>query len=286
MTHGRVTLAAVSLGLALLAGCAGSDEAAFTPVAGADSAYCATYRAWKVFELDRGEGFDQPGPAALRKWWNTYLIKEETLLRQAPPEIRDAVGVKVRHVRTVMTPLMEKYDFDLKRVQRDGSPAERAALFQVPPAEVQKAQEAEYAFVYRACGTAPSPPAADVAFEADEASQLFCEALSVFNSEADKVASSRFEPNVMREFVTGDRFTELLDGLNDAAPAEIAADVQEETEWFRTRWNDVVAKYDYDLRGVYLNGTPEDLAVFNRTHPDVLEHTSRNAAYEEQVCEG
>jgi hypothetical protein len=26
--------------------------------------------------------------------------------------------------------------------------------------------------------------------------------------------------------------------------------------------------------------------VFNRTHPDVLEHTSRDTAYENQVCEG
>ena len=108
----------------------------------------------------------------------------------------------------------------------------------------------------------------------------------MFNSEADRIASSRFAPNVMREFVTGDRFTELLDGLNGAAPAEIAADVHADTKWLRTRWNDVVAEYDYDVRGIYLEGTPEDLAVFNRTHPDVLEHASRSAAYEEQVCEG
>ena len=91
---------------------------------------------------------------------------------------------------------------------------------------------------------------------------------------------------MMREFVTGERFSELLDGLNDAAPAEIAADVRADTEWLRTRWDDVVARYDYDVRGIYLGGTAEDLAVFNRTHPDVLEHTSRSAAYEEQVCEG
>jgi len=38
------------------------------------------------------------------------------------------------------------------------------------------------------------------------------------------------------------------------------------------------------FRGIYLEATPEDLAVFNRTHPDVLEHTSRNTAYAEQVC--
>jgi hypothetical protein len=65
----------------------------------------------------------------------------------------------------------------------------------------------------------------------------------------------------------------------------LAADVEADTEWFRTRWSDVVAEYDYDVRNIYLEATPEDLAVFNRTHPDVLEHASRVTAYEEQVCE-
>ena len=46
-----------------------------------------------------------------------------------------------------------------------------------------------------------------------------------------------------------------------------------------------LADYGYDIRAIYLRGTPEDLAVFNRTHPDILEHTSRDTAYEEQVCE-
>ena len=104
--------------------------------------------------------------------------------------------------------------------------------------------------------------------------------------EFDKVASSRFDPDVMRELVTGDRFTEALDGLDAAAPVAIAADVEADTEWFRTRWSDVVARHGYDLRGIYLDGTPDDLAVFNRTHPDVVEHSSRTTAYEEQVCEG
>jgi len=280
------TLLVLVLGLAALAGCGRSGEATFTPVPGADGAYCSTYRAWKVYELDHGEGFDQPTPAALRRWWNTYLIKEETLLQQAPPEIRDEVGVKVSHIRTVMTPLIEAYGFDLKRIRRDGRPAEQAAFFGLPPAEVQKAQEAEYAYVERTCGTTPSPPAADVVFEADESSKSFCKALSALNEEFDRVASSRFDPEVMRALVTGMRFSEMLDGLNAAAPAAIAADVEADTEWWRTRWSEVAAGYDYDLRSVYLDATPEDLAVFNRTHPDVLDHSSRNAAYEEQICEG
>lgn len=281
-----ITLLTLAVMSAVVAGCAGGDEVAFTPVAGSDSAYCKTYRAWKVYELDEGEGFDQPDAAALRAWWNAYLIKEETLLQQAPPVIRDEVGVKVRHVRTVMTPLMEKYAFDLKRVRRAGTAEERAAMFQAPPAEVQRATGAQYAYEDRACGTAPTPPAADVAFEAGASSNAFCTTLGGFNGEIDKVAASGFDPDDMRALVTGDSFSEALDGLDGTAPGEIAADVQADTEWLRTRWSDVMAQYDYDLRGIYLRGTPEDLAVFNRTHPQVLEHTSRTTAYENQVCLG
>jgi hypothetical protein len=280
-------LVLVILQLAALAGCGGSDgdETAFTPVAGNVSAYCDAYRAWQVHELDGGEGDDQPNPAALRKYWNEYLIFEETLLHEAPPEIRDQVVIKVSGIRTLMTPLLEKYDFDAKRMEREGSAAEQA-LFEEPPPAIQKAQDAQHAYEDRTCGTAPSPPAADVVFKANGSSKPFCTALSAFNNELDKVASSRFDPDVMRTFVTGDSFTKVLDGLDSAAPAEIAANVKADTEWFRTRWSDVIAEYDYDIRGIYLDGTPEDLAVFNRTHPDVLEHTSRNTAYAEQVCGG
>jgi len=279
------TLISLTLVLAVLGGCGGSDgdETAFTPVAGSDSAYCDTYRAWQVHELDGGEGDDQPNPAALRKYWNEYLIFEETLLHEAPAEIRGELVVKVGVIRTLLTPLMEKYDFDAKRMEREGSAAE-AALFAEPPPEVQKAQDAQHAYEARTCGTESSPPAAAVVFKADGSSKPFCTALSAFNSELEKVASSRFDPDVMQKVLTGDSFSEVLDGLDAAAPAEIATDVTADTEWFRTRWSDVVAEYDYDIRGIYLDATPEDLAVFNRSHPDVAEHASRTTAYEEQVC--
>lgn len=291
MNPGRLrirTIAGLTAGLAVLTGCGGGDgeETAFTPVAGSDSAYCQAYRSWKVYELDGGGAFDQPNPAALRIWWNAYLVAEETMLQQAPPEIRDEVGIKMGHIRTQLTPLFEKYDFDLKRVRREGSPAEQAVLFGLPPAEVEKAQEAQYAYEDNACGTAPAPRAADVVFEGDASSKPYCRTLGAFNAEVDKIAASRFDPDVMRTFVTGDRFSEILDGLVAAAPAEIAADVESDTEWFHTRWSGVMAEYDYDVRNVYLDATPEDLAVFNRTHADILEHTSRTTAYEEQVCEG
>lgn len=278
------SLLALALGLASAGGCVGGSEPPFTPVAGSDSAYCKTYRAWKAYEIDGGGAFDQTGPSALRTWWNAYLVAEETMLRDAPSEISGAVAVKVGHIRSVQTPLLEKYDFDLKRIQREGSPAEHAAFYGLPPAEVDEAQEAQYAYEDGACGVAPMPPAADVVFVADETSRRFCAALGRFDGELDKVASSKFDPDVLRRLVTGDRFTEALDGLDAAAPAAIAADVEADTAWFRGRWSDVVAEYEYDIREVYLHATPEDLAVFNRSHPDVLEHASRTTAYEDQMC--
>ena len=120
-------------------------------------------------------------------------------------------------------------------------------------------------------------------FDADESSNA--EGPVRVRRRAEKVASSHFDPNVMRELVTGERFSKVLDGLDATAPVEIAADVEADTDWLRTRWNDVMAEYAYDLRVVYLDATPEDLAVFNRTHPDVLVHTSRTTAYAEQVCD-
>lgn len=291
MSLGRLRLCAVAgltAALAVLAGCGGGygDEAAFTPVAGSDSAYCQAYRSWKVYELDGGGAFDQPDPAALRTWWNAYLVAEETMLQQAPPEIRDEVAIKIGHIRTQLTPLLEKYDFALDRIRREGSPAEQDVLFGPPPAEVEKAQGAQYAYEDKACGTAPTPPPADVVFEADASSKPYCAALTAFNGELEKVVSSKFDPDVLRTLVTGDRFSELLDRMDEAAPADIAEDVRADTAWFRMRWSDAVAEYDYDLRSVYLHATPEDLAVFNRTHPEVLEHTSRTTAYEDQLCIG
>ena len=282
----RPALGALALGLAALAGCGGAgDETALAPVSTSDTTYCHAYRSWKVYELDAGGAFDQPSPAALRTWWNAYLVAEETMLREAPSEIRDEVGVKVGHIRTVMTPVLERFAFDLDRLRRRGTPAEQTAFFGLPPAEVESAQGVQYAYEDKTCGTASTPPAAEVAFEAGSASKLYCSALDALNGELEKVVASRFDPGVMRSLVTGDPFADVLDRLDAAAPPEIAADVQADTEWFRTRWSEVVAEYDYDLRRIWVDAEPDDLAVFNRSHPDVLEHTSRTTGYEAQVCD-
>ncbi len=280
-------VAAVAFVLAAVAGCnGGRDPAVVEPATGSHSPYCKTYRAWKVYELDHGEGFDQPDPAALRRFWSAYLRSEEALLRQAPPGIRAAVEVKVRFLRTRLGPTLEKYAFDLRRAQRQGTPAEQAAVFGGPPPDVEKAQAVAYAYEDRACGTQPAPPPADVVFTGSDASRAFCKALSAFDAALDRIAASHFDPKVMRAVVTGSRFEDALDALDATAPPEVAGDVRADTAWFHGRWAEVVASYDYDLRKIYVDATPEDLAVFNRTHRDVLAHTSRTTAYEEQVCDG
>jgi len=275
-------LISLTLALAALAGCGGSDgdETAFTPVAGTDSAYCDTFRAWQVHELD-GEGDDQPSPAALERYWHDYLEFNRTSLEQAPLVIRDEWVLSERAVRTVLTPVLEKYGFDFERVAREGTPAEKA--LSQPPPEVQKAQAAIHAYEARVCGVAP-PPAADVAFKADGSSKRYCMALRRFNRELEKIESSRFDPDAMRAFVASDGFTEAVDALAETAPAEIAADQEAANEWWRTRWSAVIAEFDYDIRRIWLDATPEDRAVFTFSHPDVVAHETRLAAYEEQVC--
>ena len=123
--------AAVLLGLGLgwaAAGCGGTDrdEGAFAPVDGTESAYCETYRAWQVHELDGGTGDDQPNPAAFRAYWEDYLEFNKTSLQQAPAEIRDDWIVSDRAIRTVLTPVLEKYDFDVQRIATEGTAAEKA----------------------------------------------------------------------------------------------------------------------------------------------------------------
>lgn len=278
--------AAVLLGLGLGwagGGCGGTDrdEGAFAPVDGTESAYCETYRAWQVHELDGGTGDDQPNPAAFRAYWKDYLEFNKTSLQQAPAEIRDDWIVSDRAIRTVLTPVLEKYDFDVKRIATEGTAAEKA--LGEPTPEARKAQDAIHAFEDRVCGVA-SPPAAEIVFKDGSSSKAYCTTLSTFNRGFEEVESSRFDPDAMRAVFTSDSFTEGLDSLEESAPADIAEDQEAVSEWFRTRWSDVIDEFDYDIRRIWVDGTPEDRAVFTLSHPDVAEQDSRLTAYEQQVC--
>ena len=145
------------------------------------------------------------------------------------------------------------------------------------------AQDTIHGYEDRVCGVATPQPAA-VVFKEDSSSKDYCAELSTFNRGFEKVESSRFDPDAMRTVFTADSFEESLDALEGKAPAEIAEDQEAVSEWFRTRWSDVVAELAYDIRRIWLDGTPEDRAVFTFSHPDIVEHDTRLTAYEEQVC--
>ena len=210
-------------------------------------------------ELDGGTGDDQPNPAAFREYWKDYLEFNKTSLQQAPAEIRDEWIVSDRAIRTVLTPVLEKYDFDVQRIAKEGTAAEKA--LGEPTREAQKAQDAIHAYEDRVCGVA-TPAAADVAFVADSSSKAYCTTLSTLKRGFEEVESSRFDPQTMRTVFTADSFTESLDSLEESAPSDIAADQEAVSEWFRTRWSDVIGEFDYDIRRIWLDGTPEDRAVF------------------------
>ena len=275
--------AALMLASAVFTGCGGGgDRGSFTPLRGSEGAYCDTYRGWQAHELDAGD--PTVSPTALRAYWSDYLAFLDTALVQAPPAIHDQEAVTVHAVRTVQTPVVKKYDFDLERLGKEGTKAEQAS-FDKPSPSVHKAQAAVDSYSARVCGTA-SPPAGNVVFKTDARPKRFCTANRSFFGEFDTWASSGFDPALLRKFVTSDVFGRDLDELDATAPAEVAPDVRAVTEWFQTRWSDVAAKYDYDLRRILVDATTEDRAVFNRAHPVISQHWSRASAYAEQVCNG
>ena len=234
-----------------------------------------------MHELDGGTGDDQPNPAALRAYWKDYLEFNKTSLQQAPAEIRDEGWSSERAVRTVLTPVLEKYDFDVQRIAKEGTAAEQALGEPTPDVRGHRTRSMA---TRTGCAGWLRQPAANVVFNEDSSSKDYCAELSTFNRGFEKVESSRFDPDAMRTVFTADSFEESLDALEGKAPDEIAEDQEAVSEWFRTRWSDVVAELAYDIRRIWVDGTPEDRAVFTFSHPDIVEHDTRLTAYEEQVC--
>ena len=275
-------------GLAVLAGCGGSDDDTSAlpaeQVAAFASPYCVTAREWAVHELDGSAdgAYARGGPAALRKWWSEQLAYLKTSVEQAPPELHDAEVTVERAYRTRLTPLFEKYGFDFKRIGAEASVSENAAA-EPTPGE-QKAQQADDLYKDRVCGYGNSPPPAHVTFTASAASKAYCKAAAAQQVGLEKVVSSGFDPEAFRTYVTSDGFLDALDAQDAAAPPEIAADVKTDNEWVRTRKLELLEEFDYDLRRLTLEGSAEDLAVFTYFDPAIVEHDSRVSAYVQQVC--
>ena len=276
-----VALVSLTLGVAMVAGCGGS-EIGFTPVEGTESAYCNTFRAWQVHELD-GEGDDQPNPAAFEKYWNDYLEFNATSLEQAPLVILDEWALSERTIRTVLTPILERYDFDVERIAREGAPADQALT--EPPADVQKAQAAIHAYEARVCGVDP-PPAADVVFGDDGTSGRSARhcARSTAGSRrsslrgstrwscgrsSPRTASRRLSKRWMPRLPPRSPLTSKPKP-SGSAPVGATSSPSSTSTSAASGWT----------------APPRIRAVFTLSHPDVAEHDSRLTAYEEQRCTG
>jgi hypothetical protein len=272
-------------GLAALAGCGGSDEKTAAQVRGFDSPYCVTARKWAAHELN-GDGdvqYAHGGPTALKKYWNEYLAYTKTSLQQAPPVIHEAAAIKERGIRR-LTPLLEKYGFDPKRAEAEASASEKARA--EPNPKEQKAQAATHAYDDRVCQYGGDPPAARVTFKRSANAKRYCTAVAGQDRGFVKVASSQWDPETYRSYVTSDSFSRVLDAQDATAPFEIAADVKAVNEWNRNRKLPLVKDFDYDQRRILREGSAEDLAVVTYWDPTIRKHESRVTAYQEQACGG
>ncbi len=183
-------------------------------------------------------------------------------------------------IMTMLTPVLETYDFDVERIGSEGTPAEQALE---PPPDVQAAQAAILAYESQVCGTGPGG-AAEVSFADDPTAADYCETVAAFDDGYAAVVNSAFEPALLRAFIESPGYTMVLDAQAANAPAVIAADVEALTEWLRTRGPEVLIAFDYDLRRLILEGTPEDRAIVQQTDPAIRDHHARVLAYDEQIC--
>ena len=284
-----VLVAAVSMLGLVASGCGGSDEEGSAlsadRVAAFDSAYCVTARNWAVHELDGGGdgAYARGGPQGLEKWWGEQLAYLGTSLRQAPAEIRAAEVTNEQAIRTRLTPLLQKYGFDFRRIEAEASPAE-TAFADHPPAKVVAAQEARNRYQNEYCGYGGSPPPANVEFAKSPAAKSYCEAVAAQQEGNAKVAEAGFTPAAFRAYVTSDQLLDALDAQDATAPPEIADDVEVDNEWVRERKLELLEKYGYDYRRLVLEGSADELVDFNYFDPQVEAHDSRVSAYVQQVC--
>jgi len=288
----RTLLLAIGISV-LTVGCGSSTpkatSAATKPVAKVDptdSEYCKTARKWMVHGFNGDGSSFASDPVELRKYWGEWMDFIATATRQAPAEIRDDWPVAYDFMVKQFTPVLEKYDFDIARLKAEGSAAEIAVgerIDQDPTPDEQRAQDAVHAYEGRVCQTA-QPEAADVSFAGVKANKGYCDAVKAANELAEQVAAKQWSIDAVRTFVTSDELATLANEAKQNAPAEITADVVADVDWQLNQQADVIEKFGYDARKLFLEGSAADRAIFQRSDPAIAEHYARTVAYEEQVC--
>ncbi len=132
MTHTRKPiiriLTATGLGLVLLiAGCGSSanKNAASTSTDDPDSEYCHVIREWSVHNFAGDGDAVADDPVALKKWVGEYVSFLEDGLRLAPDSIHDDWVTYSEVPRVKLPAIMKKYGYDIKRMEAEGTDAEK-----------------------------------------------------------------------------------------------------------------------------------------------------------------
>jgi hypothetical protein len=251
-----------------------------------DSEFCQTARKWMVHQLNGDGDSFAADPVAFKKYWGEYMDFIATATRQSPAEIREYWPIGYDLLKQ-FTPVLQKYDFDIERIKAEGSAAEIATgkrLDEGPNPAEQRAQDAVHEYEGRVCQTS-QPPAADVSFAGAKANKAYCDAVQAADELlGETVVAKQFSIDAVRTFVTSDEFTALAGEAKKNAPAEIEADVVADVDWQLNQQVEVMEKFGYDVRKLFLEGSAADRAIFQRSDPAVADHYARTVAYEENVC--
>jgi hypothetical protein len=251
-----------------------------------DSAYCQTARKWMVHEFNgEGDAFTDD-PVAFKKYWTEYMDFIATATKQSPAEIRADWPVGYDPLQQ-FTPILEKYDYNIARIKAEGTPAELAVgkrMDEGPGPKAQAAQDAVHEYEGRVCQTA-QPPAADVSFANVTPNKAYCEDAQAANEAVgQQIIAKKWSVDAVRTFVTSDGYAAMYDKAKANAPAEIKGDVEADADWSTNQQVDVLEKYGYDARKLFLEGSAADRAIFQKSDPAIADHYARTVAYEEQVC--
>lgn len=286
-TRRRIGAAVVLLTSVALLASACSDDGGGTAAAGeaaapadpAESAYCRTALEWQVHELTP---FDDSDPATLEQYMGEYVGFYESAAGDAPAELQEDWDLALEGLTTQLVPVMERYDYDIARMQAEATP-EEAAVLQEPPPDIAAAQDRIHAYEAEVCGAGQPAPAAGAHFTGSPDS-AYCQAVRRFDEATGTIQAAGFAPEDLQAFVTSGQAEELLTAMVDAAPEEIAADGAAVLDYERQIRLPLLAAYDYDVRRILLEGDAGERAQFQYTDPAISGPFTRTAAYDAQVC--
>ena len=293
MTHLKCTAVGVALAVASITGCgddrpdaapADADRADASGAAAATAdqsastdAYCGVVLRWTVHELSQFDPYDR---VALQRFMDEYRAFHAEASALAPAEVAADWQASVAAIEATLVPVFVKYDYDLARMEAEGTPEEQAATGEPPP-DVAAAQDRIHQYEARVCQSG-QPDAADVEF-AGPADADYCASTHALDEALDFGASD-WSPEVLKQTLTSPEIAKLFAAGVAAAPAAIADDVAITARFELETKIPLLARYGYDIRRVLLEGTPAERAILQSWDPAVVDSYRRTVAYEQQWC--